>query len=124
MIRVRRFRAAARVCSQAQAAVASGDDPGHGAFDRWAPAAVGVLPGRVGGRLASGGGLEVVVGAMVTIRPVLAVVQRARSGQAAHRPVKAALRCLWRPPVAESAVCPAGQATVPAAVSMAKSSRL
>lgn len=48
--------------SVGDAAVAFGDEPGDGAFDRWSPAAVFGLPAGVGGGLVAGGFEQVVLG--------------------------------------------------------------
>jgi hypothetical protein len=54
---------------------------------------------------------------MVIDRPVLAVVQRARSGQSAHSLPKVTVRFALI-----GRVCPAGQVTVPVCSSMVNSS--
>jgi hypothetical protein len=94
------------------------DEPDDGAFDWRAPAAVGGLPS----------GLVAVWwpwwGRTVKIRPCWAVVQRSRSGQPVHTCSKTARRRWWIPVAGpRGTLCPAGQVTGPARVSIRKSSR-
>jgi hypothetical protein len=102
----------------AQSPVAGLDEPGDGAFDRWSPAAVVGLPAGVGGGLTAGGCLEVVARAEGPDTSGLGFGAPLAS-------VKEALRWWCCPPASDrGTVCPAGQVTMAAVVSMTKSSRV
>ena len=78
-----------------------------------------VVPARpaAGGPVGAGGAEQVVAGCRTSLRPVLQVVHRRRSGQLRHKTPKVATRVRL-----SATACPAGQVTVPCRSSTVKSS--